>query len=110
MTIVSTFTCRTAEATSRESGNLRNGAPPVPDTSLRSRLRMRRENFTYEDLGNALRKIRIDLNIPITFRDEVPALRDGNRNETMRYKQLALNIHRRWTAKGRMANSSISSQ
>ncbi len=26
-------------------------------------------NFTYEDLGNALRKIRIDLKIPVTFED-----------------------------------------
>jgi hypothetical protein len=27
-------------------------------------------DFTYEDLGNALRKIRIDLNIPIVFEDD----------------------------------------
>ena len=27
------------------------------------------QNFTYEDLGNALRKIRIDLKIPVTFED-----------------------------------------
>jgi hypothetical protein len=27
------------------------------------------QDFTYEDLGNAIRKIRIDLNIPITFPD-----------------------------------------
>jgi hypothetical protein len=30
-------------------------------------------DFTYEDLGNALRKIRIDLKIPITFPDESSA-------------------------------------
>jgi hypothetical protein len=28
------------------------------------------EKFTYEDLGNALRKIRIDLNIPIVFEED----------------------------------------
>lgn len=28
-------------------------------------------NFTYEDLGNALRKIRIDMNIPIEFEQEL---------------------------------------
>jgi hypothetical protein len=37
-------------------------------------------NFTYEDLGNALRKIRIDLKIPITFEDDVTApLREKKR-------------------------------
>jgi hypothetical protein len=29
--------------------------------------------YTYEDLGNALRKIRIDMKIPIKFLDPVPA-------------------------------------
>src|SRR5262249_2577460 len=34
-------------------------------------------DFTYEDLGNALRKIRIDLNIPIVFEDDwIRPLRD----------------------------------
>jgi hypothetical protein len=32
--------------------------------------------FTYEDLGNALRKIRIDLSIPIDFDDSMQRLRD----------------------------------
>jgi hypothetical protein len=35
------------------------------------------EKFTYEDLGNAVRKIRIDLNIPIVFEDDwIRPLRD----------------------------------
>jgi hypothetical protein len=38
------------------------------------------EKFAYEDLGNALRKIRIDLKIPIVFRNEAAtALRAGRK-------------------------------
>lgn len=64
------------------------------------------ESLTYEDLGNALRKIRIDLNTSITFRDEcmVPlrdrkkrcavadiVYPDGQRGELVYVKPLMLN-------------------
>jgi hypothetical protein len=38
------------------------------------------DQFTYEDLGNAVRKIRIDLNIPIVFEEDcIRGLRQRNR-------------------------------
>jgi hypothetical protein len=47
--------------------------------------------FTYEDLGNALRKIRIDLSIPIDFDDSMQRLRDKTTRfavATIRYSAL----------------------
>jgi hypothetical protein len=47
--------------------------------------------FTYEDLGNALRKIRIDLGIPIDFDDSMQRLREKTTRfaiATIRYSAL----------------------
>jgi len=50
-----------------------------------------RSRFTYEDLGNALRKIRIDLKIPIEFDESLNLLRDRKTRfavATIRYSAL----------------------
>jgi hypothetical protein len=47
--------------------------------------------FTYEDLGNALRKIRIDLSVPINFDDSMKRLREKKTRfavATIRYSAL----------------------
>ena len=56
----------------RESGALRDGAPSLPiHRGVRRRLR---PGATFEDLGNAIRKIRIDFGIPIEFKDKIEIL------------------------------------
>jgi hypothetical protein len=48
--------------------------------------------FTYEDLGNAMRKVRIDLNVPIDFEDQdMQPMREKKRRcavATIRYSAL----------------------
>jgi hypothetical protein len=46
-------------------------------------------DYTFEDLGNALRKIRIDLGIPITFDNRIQMTKDGAGSERNRHAAVA---------------------
>jgi hypothetical protein len=46
-------------------------------------------NYTFEDLGNALRKIRIDLGIPITFDNKIQMTKDGAGTDRNRHAAVA---------------------
>jgi hypothetical protein len=46
-------------------------------------------NYTFEDLGNSLRKIRIDLGIPITFDNKIQMTKDGAGTERNRHAAVA---------------------
>ena len=68
----------------RQPGPVRDGAAPLPPDS-RQRCG-RRPDYEFEDLGNAVRKIRIDLGIPIEFTPmQIRRRKDGALDKDGRY-------------------------